>query len=175
MRCASGRRAACRWPHSPTSTPPPGTSAPGQAQGSHGHARQNLAAADGGGRSTPASSRSSTFCICEACSRPTPRARSRRRASPPPPRPLPPAPVLAGRWTKRASNPSKRSSIISSLFPRVAPAVGFCRRAFRTDLHTGGVLDTTTGEVVDVIPLTGPVSELGSGNLLHGASYRSVG
>jgi uncharacterized protein (TIGR03437 family) len=45
--------------------------------------------------------------------------------------------------------------------------------SYRSDTITH--LDTTTGEVVDVIPLTGPVSELGSDNLVHGASYQRVG
>ncbi|MDP2997593.1 MAG: hypothetical protein Q8N47_08895 [Bryobacterales bacterium] len=35
-------------------------------------------------------------------------------------------------------------------------------------------LDTTAGEVLDVIPLGGPVSQLGIASLLHGASFRSV-
>ena len=45
--------------------------------------------------------------------------------------------------------------------------------SYRSDTITH--LDTTTGEVVDVTPLTGPVSELNSNSLVHGASYQNVG
>jgi uncharacterized protein (TIGR03437 family) len=45
--------------------------------------------------------------------------------------------------------------------------------SYRSDTITH--LDTTAGEVVDVIPLGGPVSQLGTDNLRHGASYQNVG
>jgi uncharacterized protein (TIGR03437 family) len=45
--------------------------------------------------------------------------------------------------------------------------------SYRSDTITH--IDTATGDVVDVIPLTGPVSALSANNLYHGASYQSVG
>jgi uncharacterized protein (TIGR03437 family) len=45
--------------------------------------------------------------------------------------------------------------------------------SYRSDTITR--LDATAGEVMDVTPLGGPVSELGADNLRHGASNQSVG
>ncbi len=45
--------------------------------------------------------------------------------------------------------------------------------SYRSDTITR--LDTTVGEVVDVIPLGGAVSQLGPESLQHGASYQGVG